>query len=61
MEVSIWITIISDVVCALIGVIGGVIGKTYYYKKKNKKIIKQKQIGGDSSQQIQIGDIKNGR
>ena len=37
MEVSLWVTIISDVVCAIIGGIFGVIGKTYSIKRKEKK------------------------
>jgi hypothetical protein len=59
MEVSLWVTIISDVACAIIGGIFGVIGKTYSIKRKEKKNMKQK--AGDNSTQIQVGGDYNGK
>lgn len=58
MDVPIWVTIISDIVCAVItGVFGFFGGKAYYKKqisKKTNKIV-QKQKAGNDSQQTQIG------
>lgn len=59
MEVSLWITIVSDIACAIIGGIFGVLGKTYYQKRKEKRVLKQK--AGDNVNQIQVGGDYHGR
>lgn len=57
MEVSLWITIVSDIVCTIIGGVFGIIGKSYLIKRKQKKIMKQS--ARDNSTQIQIGGDYN--
>lgn len=59
MEVSLWITIVSDIVCAIIGGVFGVLGKTISQKNKEKRVLKQK--AGDHANQLQIGGNNNGR
>lgn len=59
MEVSLWMTVISDIICAIIGGFFGVIGTTYSIKRKEKKNMKQK--AGHNSTQIQVGGDYNGK
>jgi len=53
MELPVWITIVSDIACTIIGGIFGFFIKTILVKNKEKR--KLSQNAGDNSTQIQIG------